>query len=62
MSSSLASSLQIKECVELSIKGKRVRVSAIIQDNVNDETVYMNGKDMEKNGINDNSVVTIRKC
>jgi|BEDMetMinimDraft_1075159.scaffolds.fasta_scaffold10050_2 predicted molibdopterin-dependent oxidoreductase YjgC len=60
LSSRLASELNVKEEVEISVKGRRGRFKILIQDNVPENEVWASAEDMKEIGFEDNSVVTVR--
>ncbi|MFP3217032.1 hypothetical protein [Acidianus sp.] len=56
----LVSQMNIKNEVEISVKGKRLRLKVISQDELQDIEVWANPSDMLKLGLEDNSTVTLR--
>ncbi len=61
ISSRLARELGIKEYLEIVVAGKkRFAFKAIIEDDVEENIVYVNGDLMEEHGIADNSIATVR--
>ncbi len=57
----LARELGIKDYLEIVIAGKkRFAFKAIIEDDVEENIVYVNGDLMEEHGIADNSIATVR--
>jgi|ECHhosMinimDraft_1075155.scaffolds.fasta_scaffold00001_55 predicted molibdopterin-dependent oxidoreductase YjgC len=60
LSSQLAHELEIKNLAEISVKGKRIRLKALISDNVPQGEVWGNANDMKELGIEDNSTVSLR--
>ncbi|MEB3757722.1 MAG: hypothetical protein GSR76_02570 [Desulfurococcales archaeon] len=61
ISSRLARELGIKDYLEIVVAGKkRFAFKAIIEDDVEENIVYVNGDLMEEHGIADNSIATVR--
>jgi len=61
ISSKLARELGIRDYLEIVVAGKkRFAFKAIIEDDVEENIVYVNGDLMEEHGIADNSIATIR--
>ena len=60
VSNKLVSQMKIKDEVEISVKGKRLRLKVIAQDGLQDIEVWANPADMLKLGLEDNSTVTLR--
>lgn len=57
----LAKELGVKECIEVSVAGrKRFKFKVYIDDNASPEHVYVNSGLMKKNGIANNSICTVR--
>ncbi|MEM3516119.1 MAG: hypothetical protein QW281_05750, partial [Saccharolobus sp.] len=56
----LAKELGITDNLELSVKGKRLKLKAIIQEGVPDLEVWANSEDLVALGIEDNSAITVR--
>lgn len=59
LNSVLAKELSVNEYVEVSVHGKRVKLKAVLSDNVPKEEVW-GSADLKSFGIADNSIVTIR--
>ncbi|BDC19170.1 hypothetical protein [Acidianus sp. HS-5] len=60
ISNKLVSQMKIKNEVEISVKGKRLRLKVISQDGLQDIEVWLNPSDTLKLGLEDNSTVTLR--
>ena len=61
ISTRLARELGIKDFLEIVVAGKkRFAFKAIIEDDVEENIVYVNGDLMEEHGIADNSIATVR--
>ncbi|QKQ99780.1 hypothetical protein GWK48_04705 [Metallosphaera tengchongensis] len=60
ISSKLRETMNVKGDVELSVKGKRLRLKAIMQDSLPEIEVWASPEDMLKLGIEDNSTVSLR--
>lgn len=60
ISETLAKDIDIKEDIEISVKGKRVQLKALVQKSVPDLEVWVNAEDLKILGIEDNSIVTVR--
>jgi predicted molibdopterin-dependent oxidoreductase YjgC len=61
ISTRLARELGIKDYLEIVVAGKkRFAFRALIEDDVEENVVYVNGDLMEEHGIADNSIATVR--
>ncbi|AGJ62997.1 hypothetical protein [Saccharolobus islandicus] len=60
ISSKLAKDLGITNDVEISVKGKRIKLKAILQEEILELEVWANPQDLVTLGIEDNSTVTVR--
>ncbi len=60
VSSKLAQELGITDNLEISVKGKRLKLRAIIQEGVPELEVWANPQDLITLGIEDNSTITVR--
>ncbi|MDT7860746.1 MAG: hypothetical protein RRA45_00780 [Saccharolobus sp.] len=60
ISSKLAKELSISDMLEVSVKGKRLKLKAILQEGVPELEIWANPEDMVTLGIEDNSTITVR--
>ncbi len=60
LSSKLANELSIKGELEISVKGKRERFKAVVQDGIVGYEIWASSPDMIELGLVDNSTVTVR--
>ncbi|MCY0860247.1 MAG: hypothetical protein OWQ54_07430 [Sulfolobaceae archaeon] len=60
ISEKLSKELEIKDEIEISVKGKRIQLKALVQQNVPELEVWVNSEDLKTLGIEDNSTVTVR--
>ncbi|AWR97141.1 hypothetical protein DFR86_05920 [Acidianus sulfidivorans JP7] len=60
ISNKLKNSMKIGNEVEISVKGKKLRLKVISQDGLNEIETWANPSDMLKLGLEDNSTVTLR--
>ncbi|BDB97571.1 hypothetical protein [Saccharolobus caldissimus] len=60
ISSKLAKELSISDALEVSVKGKRLKLKAILQEGVPELEIWANPEDMVTLGIEDNSTITVR--
>ncbi|MEM0122036.1 MAG: hypothetical protein QXG79_01395 [Saccharolobus sp.] len=60
ISTKLAKELGITDNLELSVKGKRLKLKAIIQEGVPDLEIWASPEDLVTLGIEDNSAITVR--
>ncbi|WP_338600870.1 hypothetical protein V6M85_12835 [Sulfolobus tengchongensis] len=60
ISSKLAKDLGISDELEVSVKGKRIKLKVILQEGVPELEIWANPQDLITLGIEDNSTVTVR--
>lgn len=60
VSNKLKNSMKIGDEVEISVKGKKLRLKVISQDGLDEIETWVNPADMLKLGLADNSTVTLR--
>lgn len=60
ISNKLKDSMKIGNEVEISVKGKKLKLKVISQDGLDEIETWMNPNDMLKLGLADNSTVTLR--
>lgn len=60
ISNKLRDSMKIGSEVEISVKGKKLRLKVISQDGLEEIETWLNPADMLKLGLADNSTVTLR--
>ncbi|ARM75781.1 hypothetical protein [Acidianus manzaensis] len=60
ISNKLKNSMKIGNEVEISVKGKKLRLKVISQDGIGEIETWANPADMLKLGLEDNSTVTLR--
>ncbi|WP_252896514.1 hypothetical protein [Metallosphaera hakonensis] len=60
VSSKLVKELSVKNDVEISVKGKKLRLKVLVQDSLPEIEIWASPEDMLKLGIEDNSTVTLR--
>ncbi|MCY0850571.1 hypothetical protein [Sulfuracidifex metallicus] len=60
ISTKLASELSIKGSLEISVKGRREKFKAVVQEGIVDYEIWASSPDMIELGLMDNSTVTVR--
>ncbi|MCC6032560.1 MAG: hypothetical protein LM561_00555 [Desulfurococcaceae archaeon] len=62
VSSKLAGELGIKDAAQVSVSGKKLTLRVLISEDLPEGEVWANADFMRKNGISDNSMVTLRSA
>ncbi len=62
VSNKLASELGIKDTAQISVSGKKFTLRVLISEDLPEGEIWANADFMRKNGISDNSMVTLRSA
>lgn len=60
VSSKLASELDVKEKIQLSVSGRKFVLRVLVSEDIPESEVWANEEFMRRNGISDNSMATVR--